>query len=139
MCWCYGVVRLGWCGTLMQAEARSGTEQLRGYYSIACLSVETSTSLFTVSNTATFKQNLKTTKLVCLKSMQISLHSPPSMIPSVEESLQTKPKYSHHVIYQPTNSPSKTHFMASIKILHVSAPGCHPHSLLEQRNRKPTR
>jgi len=21
VCWCYGVVRLGWCGTLMQAEA----------------------------------------------------------------------------------------------------------------------
>ena len=21
MCWCYGVVRLGWCGILMQAEA----------------------------------------------------------------------------------------------------------------------
>ena len=22
MCWCYGVVRLGWCGILMQAEAK---------------------------------------------------------------------------------------------------------------------
>ena len=21
VCWCYGVVRLGWCGVLMQAEA----------------------------------------------------------------------------------------------------------------------
>ena len=21
VCWCYGVVRLGWCGILMQAEA----------------------------------------------------------------------------------------------------------------------
>ena len=21
MCWCYGVVRLGWCGILLQAEA----------------------------------------------------------------------------------------------------------------------
>jgi hypothetical protein len=21
VCWCYGVVRLGWCGTLMEAEA----------------------------------------------------------------------------------------------------------------------
>jgi hypothetical protein len=22
VCWCYGVVRLGWCGILMQAEAK---------------------------------------------------------------------------------------------------------------------
>jgi hypothetical protein len=22
VCWCYGVVRLGWCGILMQAEAQ---------------------------------------------------------------------------------------------------------------------
>ena len=23
MCWCYGVVRLGWCGILIQAEAQN--------------------------------------------------------------------------------------------------------------------
>ena len=22
VCWCYGVIRLGWCGILMQAEAQ---------------------------------------------------------------------------------------------------------------------
>jgi len=27
VCWCYGVVRLGWCGMLMQAEA---------YFAIYC-------------------------------------------------------------------------------------------------------
>ena len=42
VCWCYGVVRLGWCGILMQAEALlvwSGTDQTSSAsaFTIYCL------------------------------------------------------------------------------------------------------
>ena len=29
VCWCYGVVRLGWCGILMQAEAQTSRKLLK--------------------------------------------------------------------------------------------------------------
>ena len=31
-----------------------------------------------------------------------------------------------HLIHQATKAPNKTQFMTSIKLPHVSAPGCHP-------------
>ena len=36
--------------------------------------------------------------------------------------------FCQHSVHYPTNAPNKTQLMARIKLLHVSAPGCHPHS-----------
>jgi hypothetical protein len=48
VCWCYGVVRLGWCGILMQAEAlvfrmlvhsSSGACDLLWIYLMGCIAL----------------------------------------------------------------------------------------------------
>ena len=36
VCWCYGVVRLGWCGILMQAEALVPQAMVRCVLALRC-------------------------------------------------------------------------------------------------------
>jgi hypothetical protein len=43
------------------------------------------------------------------------------------------------LIHQLTNTRNKTPFETSTKLLPVSALGCHPRGILEQRNIRPTR
>jgi len=42
-------------------------------------------------------------------------------------------------INQPTIAPNEIHFTTGIKLLHISAPECHPQGLLEQKNISPAR
>jgi len=41
-----------------------------------------------------------------------------------------------HALYQPTNALSKIQFVTSIKLLHVSAPECHPQGFYLKKKSK---